>query len=429
MVCLSSVSDDQLQHPLNITCLCDDVLIKIFSYFDLYDKNIILPKVCKRFFNICWFALPKNKEIDSNEFQMEKWTAEENITKCFQKIGPHIKKFKINYALNRGVTKKKKRHLNLMLKHVRKYCSTIDTLQIETSCTVGDLKNLPKSIRKLDIECYIGKSLDLRYLNNLETLHLEFGFYMFRMPDGFEWIKVKNRLHEMKLNLDVEAFPNFATMNQLLSSISINYSLNLTVSNMINDHDDPYINFDPLYNVSNLNEFCVYGFQTNGEEFNKLLCFLAEKTSVTYIDIGVLSCNTLSIITSQTIDSLFESTALNKIEFTCNEFIHSLITGYLNKLELKNIRMNYGYLGDNPGHTIKLSMKKLTQILAFFSRFDHFRYYPKDRDIVFGVQADEQHEWETFTTTFLHSAPKVIWEYKENHFLHIDIIAKTRVKT
>lgn len=399
---------------MNITDLCDHVLIKIFSFLDLYDKYVILPEVCDRFATI---NLPTITKFESKDLLNEKWKSYRNVTKLFNKVGSGLDKFKIHYSFQKT---KKKNHLSLMLKQVRRNCLNLKTLHIQPAIKLVHVQNLPKTIRKLVIENFFENSLDLKYMKNLRTLHL--GLHD-DIPDGFAWIKVKNRLKEMQLHLEFEQIPfNVVRINQLLSSVSDNSSVHLSLFPNVRLFRQRINSYDFMH-ISSLKELSICGYDVHGEDINKLLCFLAEKNSVTSITITSNSFLTSPIITTKTIDMLLKWTVLDKLSFGNNDCTHSLVAAFVKKLELKNIRLQYGYLAFDDGCSTDLPISRLTEFIEFFTNFDDFDYFPKLHKISFELEIEEQDKWELFSKTFLQTAPQIAWTPPE--FLYLELEAET----
>lgn len=197
-----------INFPLSLTDLCDDVLLEIFSYLNLFDGIIVLPSTCKRFRDfICQNKLPA-KAIRSMEFETLNRSSKRNFNydKVFEKVGSHLKKFTFNSSEN-GF------EFNLMLKSIAKYCYNISSMEITDLLHASIVKKLPKSLQKLTVGDFRGRCLDIRELINLKNLHLTSSHTLAE-------VKVHQLLKEFHLKLYLgRNMPDHVKINHLTTMV------------------------------------------------------------------------------------------------------------------------------------------------------------------------------------------------------------------
>lgn len=405
-----SFPDDQPQ-LLSITDLCDHVLIKIFSHLNLYDRCLIVPQVCRRFASLLSLCLPK--QIDSEELQGMTWN-KMKISTLFRKIGPTLTSITISHINDKD-------HLNVMLMEIRKNCVDIANLHIEQSVNMNHVVKLPKTIRKIKLDSFRGSSLNLRHLNNLDTLHLG----VVNIPCALDWIKVEKRLKEIQLTLNIEEIPkNISTIDKLMSSISDDHSVYVDIYDETGYNR--FISLEPFKNVSNIKGFSIVGYNVGNEDINKMLQIFAEKNTLVKMAFGCITCNAdeSPAITLKTIDSLLRCTSLEMIEFNYNYYINSMISGFMGRLNFKYFLMSYGYAGEAE-YFVELSIETFENIVQFIEMYiapssaDEYpdyllSYCPLDRSLTLLFQIKDEDIWTLFSSVYLQDAPQLIWTARKS---------------
>lgn len=151
-----------------------------------------------------------------------------------------------------------------------------------------------------------------------------------------------------------------------------------------------------------------------------MLQILAERNTIRRIVIVRVACyEAAATITLETIDFLLACTSLDKIEFTYNCYLRSMINGLMKKLKLFNIRMKYGHLARNDGHSTYVSIEKLIELVKFESKhlgvYNSLIFSPKDQkiDFQFIVENNHRHVWQAFKVKFLRAEPEIYLNFED----------------